>query len=269
MQKMDFRGRWVLVTGASSGLGRELARSLARDRGANLVVVARRIERLEELRHQIESDGSSKVIALPADLSNLDSVERLIEQLKAGPQLYAAILNAGVTHFGQHHELEWAAFQSMLNTNVTSVVRLATELVPYIERGAPGGGLLFVSSMAGIFPVPYQTAYSGTKAFMVHYACGLCHELRGREVSITTYAPGGIVTEMTGGERFVPLRRFLMPVEQAAREGLEAFARREYLHVPGLSNRLGANIARMLPRRLVDGWVAGTYRRALAAVPRG
>jgi hypothetical protein len=73
---------------------------------------------------------------------------------------------------------------------------------------------------------------------------------------------------MTDGDRFVPLKRFLMPVKLAAREGLDAFARREYLHVPGLSNRLGANLARLLPRRLVDGWVAGTYRRALAAGTR-
>jgi short-subunit dehydrogenase len=269
MQKMDFRGRWVLVTGASSGLGREFARHLARDRGANLVVVARRTDRLEELRREAEADFKVRVIALPADLSDLEHVERLIEQIKAGPQLYAAILNAGVTHFGAHNELEWGAFQRMLTINVTSVVRLATELVPYIEQGEPGGGLLFVSSMAGIFPVPYQTAYSGTKAFMVHYACGLCHELKGRNVSITTYAPGGIVTEMTDGERFVPLRRFLMPVDQAARLGLDALANREYLHVPGLSNRLGANLARFLPRRLVTGWVAGTYRRALEAAARG
>lgn len=268
MQKMNFRGQWVLVTGASSGLGREIARNLARTHGANLVVVARRADRLEELRREAEAETGVRVLCLPADLSDLADVERLIGQIKDGPQIYAAILNAGVTHFGAHHELEWTAFQRMLNTNVTSVVRLATELVPYIERGAPGGGLMFVSSMAGIFPVPYQTAYSGTKAFMVHYACGLCHELQGRDVSITTYAPGGIVTEMTGGERFVPLRRFLMPVEHAAREGLDAFARRQYLHVPGLSNRLGAQFARLLPRRLVDGWVAGAYRKALASSVR-
>jgi len=265
MQKMDFRGRWVLVTGASSGLGREFARHLAKDRGANLVLVARRVDRLEELRQEAEKHAGVRAICLPADLSDLEDVERLIQRLKQGPQLYAAILNAGVTHFGAHSELEWGAFQRMLTTNVTSVVRLATELVPYIEQGAPGGGLLFVSSMAGIFPVPFQSAYSGTKAFMVHYACGLCHELQGRDVSITTFAPGGIVTEMTGGERFVPLRRFLMPVEVAAKEGLDAFTRRQYLHVPGLSNRVGAKFAQLLPRRLVDGWVAGTYRRALAA----
>jgi short-subunit dehydrogenase len=146
---------------------------------------------------------------------------------------------------------------------------LTTELVPLIEERAPGGGILFVSSMAGIFPVPFQTAYSGTKAFMVHYACGLWHEIRGRNVSITTYAPGGIVTEMTDGDRFTPLRRFLMPVSLAAAEGIHAFARREYLHVPGISNRWGANLARLLPRRLVTGWVAGTYRRALEAAARG
>jgi len=265
---MNFRGRWVLVTGASSGLGREFARHLARDYGANLVIVARRRDRLEELRSELESAHRVRVRSVTADLSNLSEVDGLLADLKGGEQLYAAILNAGVTHFGRYHELDFADFQKMLNTNVSSVVRRSSELVPYIEHGAPGGGLLFVSSMAGIFPVPYQTAYSGTKAFIVHYACGLWHELRDRDVSISTYAPGGIVTEMTGGERFVPLRRFLMPVDAAAREGLEAFRRREYLRIPGLSNRLGASVARLLPRRLLTEWVAATYRGALEKTER-
>src|SRR5690606_26189750 len=181
-QPMDFRGRWVLVTGASSGLGRELTRRLASAYGANLVIVARRRDRLEELRRELETAHRVRVRTLTADLSNLSEVDGLISELKNGEQLYAAILNAGVTHFGRYHELDFADFQKMLHTNVSSVVRLSSELVPYIEHGAPGGGLLFVSSMAGIFPVPYQTAYSGTKAFIVHYACGLWHELRGRNV---------------------------------------------------------------------------------------
>lgn len=267
-QPMDFRGRWVLVTGASSGLGRELTRRLASAYGANLVIVARRRDRLEELRRELEPAHRVRVRTLTADLSNLSEVDGLISELKNGEQLYAAILNAGVTHFGRYHELDFADFQKMLHTNVSSVVRLSSELVPYIEHGAPGGGLLFVSSMAGIFPVPYQTAYSGTKAFIVHYACGLWHELRGRNVSVSTYAPGGIVTEMTGGDRFVPLRRWLMPVDAAAREGLEAFRRREYLHIPGLSNRIGASFARLLPRRFVTERVAATYRGALERAAR-
>jgi short-subunit dehydrogenase len=120
-----------------------------------------------------------------------------------------------------------------------------------------------VSSVAGLQPVPFQSAYSASKAFLTHYACGLWHELRGRQVSITTFAPGGIVTEMTAGESFAPLAVWLMPVERCARLGLEAFRRRAYLYVPGSSNRLGAILGRVLPRRFVTSLVARSYRRAL------
>jgi short-subunit dehydrogenase len=117
--------------------------------------------------------------------------------------------------------------------------------------------------MAGIQPVPYQTAYSATKAFLVHFGCGLWHELEGKEVSITTYAPGGIATDMTAGERFESLRSWLVPVEGAAREAIAAFQHRRYLHVPGRLNRVGAALLRLLPRRLVTDRVAAEYRRAL------
>ena len=260
---MNFRGRWVLVTGASAGLGREFARQLAHEHGANLIVLARRKERLDELRTELERDAGVQVISLVADLSNPADWEPVLAKILAGPPLYAAILNAAVTHFGPQAALSLADFQTLLNTNVTSVVAFSNALVPHIEQHQPGGGVLFVSSMAGLQPVPYQSAYSGSKAFMVHFACGLWHELRGREVSITTYTPGGIVTEMTAGESFVPLKGYLMPVAQAAREGLAAFQQRAYLYVPGFSNRLGAHLGRLLPQRFVTSLVARTYRRAL------
>jgi short-subunit dehydrogenase len=261
LKPLDFRGRWVLVTGASSGLGLEMAKILAREHGANLLIVARRQERLEALASELRSSAGVEVATCVADLSSLADVDRVIEEATSKHPIYAAILNAGVTHFGRYEDLDWNGFQTMLATNVTSTVRMTTALIPSLEQ--QGGGLLLVSSMAGIFPVPYQTAYSGTKAFLVHFGCGLWHELAGRNVSITTYAPSGVVTEMTGGKNFVPLRRWLMPTEPAAREGVEAFRLRRYLHVPGLANRVGSAFARMLPARFATSLVAAQYRNAL------
>lgn len=262
---MNFRGQWVLVTGASSGLGREMARLLAREHGANVVAVARRTDRLEELRKELEPTGVG-FHAIGADLSKVADVDRVLSECTDGRSLYGAILNAGVTHFGRHHELSWKDFEAMLNTNVTGVVRMATELVPRLGEHPSGAGMMLVSSVAGMMPVPFQTAYSATKAFVVHFGCGLAHELEGKSPSITTYAPGGIVTEMTAGENFGTLRQWLMPVERAAREGVDAFRRRRYLHVPGAVNRLGPLLYGVLPRRFVVGRMAATYRKALEAV---
>jgi short-subunit dehydrogenase len=261
MSSLELRGRWVLLTGASSGLGREMAKILAVSHGANLFIVARRHERLAALKQELEQSTGVQVVTCTADLSKLADVDRVLEEATQGRQLHGAILNAGVTHFGTHSSLDWEAFRCMLDTNVTAVVRMATSLVPHLEK--QGGALMIVSSMAGIFPVPYQTAYSATKAFLVHFGAGLWHELQGRNVSVTTYAPSGVVSEMTAGESFTPLRKWLMPVEQAALEGVEAFRQRKYLHIPGFANRVGSVFVRMLPTRFTTGLVASQYRNAL------
>jgi hypothetical protein len=261
MQAMQFRGRWVLVTGASSGLGQQMARILAEEQGANLILVARRQERLEALKAVLEASANVQVATCVADLSQLADVDRAIEFATADRDLYGAVLNAGVTYFGAYDALAWESFQQMLNTNVTGVVRMATALIPHLEQN--DGGLMLVASMAGIFPVPYQTAYAATKAFLVHFGIGLWHELEGRRVSVTTYAPGGIVTEMTAGDDFQPLRKWLMPLDEAAREGVHALRTRKYVYIPGWANRIGSVFARLLPRRSMTGIVAAQYRRAL------
>jgi uncharacterized protein len=260
MNPMELRGRWVLVTGASSGLGREMAKILAVKYGAHLLISARREDRLQELKAELEKSAGVKVDVCVADLSKLEDVDRLIDAAKQR-QLFGAVLNAGVTHFGPYSELSWDSFRTMLDTNVTATVRMATAFVPQLE--AQGGGLMIVSSMAGIHPVPYQTHYSATKAFLVHFGIGLWHELSGRNVSVTVYAPSGVVSEMTAGDSFTPLRRWLMPVDQAANEGVEAFRSRKYLHISGFANRVGSVFARILPQRLTTSLVANQYRNAL------
>ncbi len=110
---MDFRGKWVLVTGASAGLGQELARQLATDHGANLVISARRAAKLEELKAELEPKGV-QVVCVTGDMSKSEDVDRVLAESMAGRQLYGAILNAGVSHFGHHHELAWDDFLSML-----------------------------------------------------------------------------------------------------------------------------------------------------------
>ena len=238
-----------------------MAKILAVTYGANLLISARREDRLLELKSELEKSAGVKIDVCVADLSKLDDVDRLIETASKGRALYGAVLNAGITHFGPYAELSWESFRTMLDTNVIATVRMSTALIPALE--AQGGGLMIVSSMAGIHPVPFQTHYSGTKAFLVHYGVGLWHELQGRNVSVTVYAPSGVVSEMTAGENFGPLRRWLMPVEQAASEGVEAFRARKYLHISGFVNRVGSVFARILPQRLATGLVASQYRNAL------
>jgi hypothetical protein len=264
MKDMDFRGRRVLVTGASSGLGAEMAEQLARDHGAQPILVARREGRLTELAEKLRSRYSVEVQTIAADLAQPGEAEKVFEQARAGGPIYAGILNAGVTHFGHHDELSWGEFEKMIDLNVKSTARLTALLVPYLEERKEGGGVLLVASMAGIVPVSYQAAYSGTKAFLVNYACSLHHEMLHRGVSITAFTPGGIVTEMTEGERFNDLRGWLQPVDTCAKEGLAGFKRRDYVTIPSLLYRWGfAAVRRIVPERFLVGRTAAVYRNSL------
>ncbi len=258
---MNLKGQWVWVTGASSGLGLELCKQLSK-LGAHLLITARRADRLEALATELRVAGV-EVKVQPADMSKSADVERVLGVARSLP-LAAVILNAGVTHFGHHHELEWEAFEAMLHTNVIGTTRVTSELVKHFQATNAPARILLVTSMAGLMPVPFQAAYSGTKAFLTAFGTALAHELSGTNISVTVFAPGGIVTEMTSGDRFESLRGWLAPVDVVALDALAALRARQPLHVQGWMNRLGLFAFRFLPRNLVMSTVGRQYRKALA-----
>lgn len=263
MKKLNFKEKWVLVTGASSGLGKEMAKQLAYEHGANLIVSARRTERLIELKEELESQANVRVKIAVADLSQPAEVEGLLKIAIQEQELYAAILNAGTTYFGEQMHLEGEMFETILQTNVRSMVVLSNGLVNYFEQSGKSGGLMFVASLAAYFPVPYQALYSGTKAFVMAYVNALSCELRNKNFSLTVYAPGGIVTEMTESEKFNELRKWLMPVRQAAKEGIYAFQTRKLNWIPGRLNRWGSRVLTLFPRRFITNQLAKQYRNSL------
>lgn len=264
MQAMNFKGRWVLVTGASSGLGEEMARQLARE-GAHLILVARRLDRLAALKAELEQAHGNRCVTLAADLSRAEDVERVYREASLAGDVYAVILNAGITHFGPHLELEWQQVNDLIATNVTGVVHLAHRFLPDLISRDQGGGVLLVGSMAGLMPTPFQTAYSGSKAFLSHFGQALAQELRGRNVSVTVFCPGGIDTAMTRDSKlsYFSNTPLLQSVQDCAADGLSALRRRQTLFVPGGLNRLQVFMARFAPRGLVARVAHDAYRRAL------
>jgi hypothetical protein len=264
---MELRGKWVWVTGASSGLGRELAQQLAIKEGANLIITARRAARLEELKAELEPKAGVQVRVLAGDMGDLKDVDRLIAEVKQ-VELTGVVLNAGVTHFGHHTDLAWEDFEAMLRLNILGTVKITTELVRHLTARAQPSRIMLVTSMSGLMPVPFQSAYSGTKAFLTAWGTALAHELQGSQVSVQVFAPGGVATEMTSGEKFSTLSNWLAPAHEVAAEAIGALRSGPVLHVPGLTNRLGLFMFRFLPRNLVLKQLASTYRKALTAPPK-
>lgn len=262
---MSFFERWVLVTGASSGLGEEMARQLAQKHHANLILVARRAERLNALKTELEQAHGIQCRVIAADLSNPLDVDRVHAEAIATCDVHAVILNAGITHFGKHLDLDWAGFQSMLATNVTSVVRLVNLFSPYLIKKNQGGGILLISSIAGLLPVPYQAAYSGSKAFITNFGQAFNQELSDKNISLTVFCPGGIDTAMTRDSklRYFENTVFLQDVQSCAADGLQALQQRKTLFVPGRLNRSQLFAARFVPRRLITLITQNAYRKAL------
>lgn len=263
MAHLQFKNKWVLVTGASSGLGYEMAMQLGIIHQANLIVVARRSHKLEILKKEIEAKSPAQVKTVTADLSLMEDIDRVLQTALLEDDLYGAILNAGITYFGQHLDLEWPIFEKILHTNVTGMVRMTQQLVAYFERKQKEGGLMIVSSMAAVLPTPYQAAYCGTKGFMLNFITALSHELQNKKFSMTLFLPGGIVTEMTDNEKFSPLKRWMMPVGEAARHGLTAFSKRKVTHVPGATSRLIGYVSSIIPKKIIVRRMARIYARAL------
>lgn len=271
MQAMNFTRRRILITGASSGLGLAMATQLAHRDQADLVLVARRLDRLTALKAELEGGTGISCQVIAADLSRAEDVERVFTEATAAGDIYGVILNAGVTHFGPHLDLAWPAFESLLATNVTSVVRLTSLFTPYLLERGQGGGVMVVSSMAGLLPVPFQAAYAGSKAFVTNFAQSLAEELRGRPVSVTVFSPGGIDTAMTRDSqlRYFENTALLQDVDTCARDGLEAMRRRDGLAVPGRLNRAQLFATRFAPRKLITFMTGVTYRKALKAGASG
>lgn len=261
----------MLITGASSGLGLEMARLLAKEHGAHIIAVARREDRLTALQAELESAHGVQVLPLAADLTKPGEAARVFETATSGRAVDGVILNAGVTYFGHALEQQPESFDALLATNITSVVRMSQLFGAHFAKQAGGGALMLVASTAGFAPLPYQTAYAASKSFVISYGRGLAYELRKKGVSVTVFAPGGIATEMLSlsglDRKFKAGDLGIMSAEACARIAVEAFARRRELAVPGVLNRFLATMMKLLPHGFMMGRSAALYEGAMPKEP--
>lgn len=253
----------ALITGASAGLGRDYARLFAAD-GHDVVLVARRRERLEELAREI-GGGQSGVQAhvLPLDLSDRAAPRRCADELRArGLAIDFLVNNAGLGTNGPFADADVAKQLEMIQVNVTSLVELTRLLLPdMIARKR--GRVLNVGSTAGFQAGPFMAVYYASKAFVNSFSEALAYELDGTGVTVTVSCPGATETEFAGHAGNDSSLLFKLGAADSMSVAREAYAgmmagRRMVVH--GLTNKLGVQALRVSPRAVAIGLAARLNR---------
>jgi uncharacterized protein len=242
--------RTALVTGASSGIGAEIARVLAA-RGCDLTLVARREDRLEELAGQLS--GQVRVDVVPADLADESGVAAVEQRLQSQP-VELLVNNAGVGTGGLFHTLPVDAELHEIRLNVVAVVRLTRAALPaMVESGR--GGILNVSSLAGDQPLRGSATYAASKSYVTTFSESIAAELRGTGVHVTVVKPGFTYTEMGGDEAPDPAsflgKRLWLQADRVARDAVDAVEKGRLICVPGAQWKAVNGLVQALPRPVV------------------
>jgi short-subunit dehydrogenase len=265
----DFTERYgpvALVTGASSGIGEQLAAALA-ERGLDLVLVARRRERLEALAARLSSEHGVKVEVAALDLAVRGDVEELLRRCE-GRDIGLVVSNAGVGAKGRLHETGIDLLETVLDVNCRAPLLLAHAFAPrLIERGR--GGLLFTGSIEAWTPSPWSVGYAASKAYLRSLGEGLWGELSQHGIDVLVLSPGATDTEILaqGGMRAEDMPTPVMAAEDVAREALERLPH-GFNYIPGRVNRLLVRVLSALPRRMAVRAAGKGMRDALEKARR-
>lgn len=244
----------VVVTGASSGIGAELARSLA-TLGHDLVLVARRADRLAELAAELRADRGREVLVHAADLTSTAAREGLLGFVAdAGRTITGLCNNAGYGLAGRAWSLDLDDDRGQIELNVVALHDLTLLVLPgMVERGS--GAVLNVASGAAFQPLPGMATYAATKAFVHAFSEALHTELAGTGVSVTTLYPGPVATEFGDRAGFQPDQEMpgLLVVEAAdvARQAVDAMVSGRRSVIPGAGNKVTGLLGRYTPRTVL------------------
>jgi short-subunit dehydrogenase len=258
----NWAGKWALVTGASAGIGVALAEELACG-GTNLVLTARRKDRLEELARRLTATYKVRAEVFAADLAVPAAPEEIFSFTKEKAiEIDLLINNAGFGAYGEFHSVETQRLLDMVQVNCHAVVDLTRLYLPeMVARRC--GDILILASTASFQAVPYISTYAATKAFDLLFAEGLAEEMKPYGIRVCALCPGSTESEfhiVSGQEKF---KRHAETAKKVAHTGLKALAAGKSYVISGLGNYLGTHGERLVPRRFVTK-VAGNMFK-----PRG
>jgi uncharacterized protein len=243
----DPSDKTALITGASSGLGAEFARQLAA-MGYNLVITARRANRLQQLSSELQSKFPIEIQIIPADLSNLPEIDALVSIITSLPRLDLLVNNAGFGTVGRFYRVDPHKELAMVNVHMVAPVMLTRAALPGMVSHDQGG-VINVSSMAGLVQIR-NVLYHSSKAFLVNFSEVLQNELYGTHVHIQVLCPGFFLSEFHETPEYKQFSRKSVPnflwmtPSQVVTESLDALSRGNLICTPGIIYRFAAGLAR-------------------------
>lgn len=243
----------ALITGASSGIGFELAHLFAQD-GYRLLLVARNRTALRALGDDLQARYGVEVRVSPKDLAHPSSAQELYQELQeAGVILDVLVNNAGFGGSGPFRATDWSNEWEMMQVNIVSLTHLTKLFLPQIR--AREGKLLNVASTAAFLPGPFMAVYYASKAFVLHFSEALAEELSGTGTTVTCLCPGPVETSFQTRARIgntnLLKSPLLVDVREVARAGYEGMKRGQRLVIPGWRNSILVQSLRVSPRRLI------------------
>ena len=257
--KKELSGKWALVTGASSGIGAALAKELAAQ-GADIVLVARRLDALQNLARQISAEQGVRTRVETADLGRPGEPERLFDALrKANINVSVLANNAGYGTYGVFDAIDAATEEGMIELDVKAVARI-TRLFAQPMRAAKFGRILLTASVGAYSPSPFYAVYCACKAFVLSYGVAIRHELRGTGVMVSVLSPGVVRTEfhkVAGHEKNRFKERTGMDAAPVARAAVRGLLRGRAQIVPGFVNKTLAFTTRLAPRPMQAAMAGG------------
>ncbi len=240
----------ALITGASSGIGRELT-SIFADEGYDLVIVARDRTELKSTAAQIRADFNRAVHVIEMDLAKPDSGEKIARELRRKKiDVHVLVNDAGVGTYGLFHETDWKDLLEMMTVNMVSLTSLTRHLVPrMIDRGE--GYVLNLGSIASFQPGPLMAVYYATKAYVLSFSEALREELKDTGVSVTCLCPPQTDTQFDERAGMAHAKAFENPntagnVYDIAKQGYEALMRKDDIHVPGIKPKILSSLPRFV-----------------------
>lgn len=246
----DFRGKTALITGASSGIGREFAYALAK-RGAKLLLVARSRDKLHDLTTELRRDYTCDADFLTVDLSATDAIPTVAHLLKAtGTVVDVLINNAGFAAYGRFETIPWARQRDEVLVNCMAAIELTHLLLPGMQARSDGA-VINVASTAAFQPDPYMAIYGATKAFLLSFSEAVWAENRHRGIRVLALCPGATQTgffDVVGAKEAAVGTP--MPVARVVQDALWALDRNRSYRIVGTQNRLLANLQRLLSREM-------------------